>query len=387
MTVRPIRTHEDHQSALKRAAALFGHSGPKDRDELEVLQAVIERWERSQHPVEAATPAQAIKFRMAQTGLSQRDLIPYLGSKSRVSEILNGQRQPTVDQIRALHQHLGVPIISLIGSFKHEPVAGSSSTSIAAEEKLRKLGVIKAKEDLAGFLSRSKASTPAVAMLRKTRTERTNAKTDLAALEAWCAAVLMHAEKIKIKKKTISEPEKTGRQLAQISMFSDWNDRIFAELHRIGIILVVLEHMPGTFLDGAAMCRGDGVPVIALTLRHDRLDNFWFTLLHEFSHVVCHLSSDRQVILDDLDVASSEAIEAEADSFALNALIPPSMWKRINRDSSTEEVLEAAQKAGVHPAIAAGRWRFQHSDYRRFSKLIGRGEVKTALMRAYATMS
>jgi Zn-dependent peptidase ImmA (M78 family) len=54
---------------------------------------------------------------------------------------------------------------------------------------------------------------------------------------------------------------------------------------------------------------GDGVPVIALTLRHDRLDNFWFTLLHEFAHVACHLSPDRQVILDDLDVASSDAIE------------------------------------------------------------------------------
>ncbi|ESX08535.1 MULTISPECIES: helix-turn-helix domain-containing protein [unclassified Mesorhizobium] len=382
MTVRPIRTHEDHQSALKRAAALFGRKSPKDRDELEVLQAVIERWERSQHPVEAATPAQAIKFRMAQTGLSQRDLFAYLGSKSRVSEILNGQRQPTVDQIRALHQHLGIPVASLIGSFKHEPATGASSTSMAAEGKLRKLGVMKPKENLAGFLSRSKASTPAVAMLRKTRTERTNAKTDLAALEAWCAAVLMRAEKIKIKKRDISDPEKTARQLAQTSIFPDWNARIFSELHRIGIILVVLEHMPGTFLDGAAMCRGDGVPVIALTLRHDRLDNFWFTLLHEFSHVVCHLSSDRQVILDDLDVASSETIEAEADSFARNALIPPAIWRRIDKDSSTEEVLEAAQKAGVHPAISAGRWRFEHSDYRRFSKLIGRGEVKTALMRA-----
>jgi HTH-type transcriptional regulator/antitoxin HigA len=150
----------------------------------------------------------------------------------------------------------------------------------------------------------------------------------------------------------------------------------------MGIILVILEHLPGTFLDGAAMCRGDGVPVIALTLRHDRLDNFWFTLLHEFAHVVRHLTPDRQVILDDLDVASSEAIEAEADSIARNALIPPATWKGINKDSSTEEVLEAAQKAGVHPAIAAGRWRFEHSDYRRFSKLIGRGEVKTAFMPA-----
>ncbi|RWK65593.1 ImmA/IrrE family metallo-endopeptidase [Mesorhizobium sp.] len=382
MTVRPIRTDGDYQSALKRAAALFGQNSPKDRDELDVLQAVIERWERSRHPVEAATPAEAIKFRMAQEGLSQRDLIPYLGSKSRVSEILNGQRQPTVDQIRALHQHLGIPVTSLIGTSRHEPAAGPSSTSLAAEGKLRRLGVMKGKENLAGFLSRSKASAPAIAMLRKTRTERTNAKTDMAALEAWCAAVLVRAEKITIKKTEISDPEQAARRLAQLSPLPDWQDQLVAALHRMGIILVILEHLPGTFLDGAAMRRGDGIPVIALTLRHDRLDNFWFTLLHEFAHVVCHLSTDRQVILDDLDVASSEAIEAEADSFARNALIPPAMWKGIDKDSSTEEVLEAAQKAGVHPAIAAGRWRFQHSDYRRFSKLIGRGEVKSALMSA-----
>ena len=382
MTIRPIRTNEDYQSALKRAKTLFGQSSQKDLDEREVLQALIERWERSEYSVEAATPAQAIKFRMAQTGLTQRDLIPYLGSKSRVSEILNGQRQPTVDQIRALHQHLGIPIAPLIGSSKHEPAAHPSSTSIAAEGALRKLGVMKGKENLAGFLSRSKASAPAVAMLRKTRTERTNAKTDMAALEAWCAAALVRAEKVTIKKIKISDPKKAARQLAQLSILPDWQNQIVAALHRIGIILVILEHLPGTFLDGAAMCRGDGVPVIALTLRHDRLDNFWFTLLHEFAHVVCHLSPDRQVILDDLDVTSSEAIEAEADAFARNALIPPAIWRPIDEDSSTEEVLEAAEKAGVHPAIAAGRWRFEHSDYRRFSKLIGRGDVKTALMPA-----
>jgi HTH-type transcriptional regulator/antitoxin HigA len=62
--------------------------------------------------------------------------------------------------------------------------------------------------------------------------------------------------------------------------------------------------------------------------------------------------------------------------------IPPAVWKPINEDSSTADVLEAAEKAGVHRAIAAGRWRFEHSDYRRFSKLIGRGGVKTALMPA-----
>jgi HTH-type transcriptional regulator/antitoxin HigA len=182
MTIRPIRTAEDYETALKRAADLFGKSAQKDRDELEIIQALVERWERKQHAIEATTPAQAIKFRMEQAGLSQRDLVPYIGSKSRVSEILSGQRQPTVDQIRALHQHLGIPVASLIGSFKHEPIAGASSTAVAAEGKLRELGVMKAAEKLSAFVSRSKTATPLIAMLRKSRTERTNAKTDMAAL-------------------------------------------------------------------------------------------------------------------------------------------------------------------------------------------------------------
>ena len=68
------------------------------------------------------------------------------------------------------------------------------------------------------------------------------------------------------------------------------------------------------------MCRRDGTSVIGVTLRHDRIDNFWFTLLHEFAHVCCHLSEDRQVILDDLEVGSDDGIEAQADAFASDAL-------------------------------------------------------------------
>jgi HTH-type transcriptional regulator/antitoxin HigA len=70
-----------------------------------------------------------------------------------------------------------------------------------------------------------------------------------------------------------------------LSVLPDWSTRVRDTLAKLGVILITLEHLPGTFVDGAAICRGDGVPVIALTLRHDRVDNFWFTLLHEIAHV------------------------------------------------------------------------------------------------------
>lgn len=384
MTIKPIRSITDYEAALELANDLISHGDQESIDKIEVLQALIERWEQAHHPIEAVTAAEAIKFRMAQTGMRPRELIPYLGTKSRVSEILNSQRQPTVDQIRALHQHLGIPVASLIGPIKHEPIARPSTASMAAINKLKTLGVMEPRETFGTFLARAAKIAPAVAMLRKTRTERTNAKTDFGALEAWCAAVLLEAGTIRLPKKATKRARglEEARRLARLSVLPDWPTLVRSSLAEVGVIFITFEHLPGTFLDGAAICRADGVPVIALTLRHDRLDNFWFTLLHEFAHVCCHLSGETSVILDDLDVRSSEGIEAQADEFARNALIPKELWEEhVSAEVSAEEVLSIAKAAGVHPAIVAGRWRYEYADYRRFSRLLGRGEVRARLSR------
>lgn len=379
MTIRPIRTKGDYESAIKRARVLMVRDDQNCIDELDVLQVLIESWERTHHPIAAVTPGDAIRFRMEQTGLKPRDLVAYLGTKSRVSEILSGERQLTVDQIRALSQHLAIPVASLIGPTRHEPKSRPSAASVAAVEKLRTLGVIKAREEIADFLSRAGNLRPAVAMLRKSRTERTNAKTDFSAVEAWCAAVLVKAEKVTVKSRGALGAA-AARQLAKVSVEPNWPSLVKNKLASFGVAFVVLEHLPGTYLDGAAMCRRDGTPVVAVTLRHDRVDNFWFTLLHEFAHVCCHLSEDRRVILDDLEVSSTDGIEAQADAFASDALIPKELWdSHISERSTAEDLMLVASMANVHPAIAAGRWQYRYGDYRRFSKLLGRGEVREAL--------
>jgi len=379
MIIRPIRTKGDYDKAMERAGILMARTDQNSIDELDILQALIENWERRHHSIEAATPADAIRFRMEQTGLKPRDLIAYLGTKSRVSEVLSGQRQLTVDQIRALSQHLSISAELLIGTTRHEPKSRPSAASVAAVEKLRTLGVMKTKEKVSAFLSRADNLNSAAAMLRKSRTERTNAKTDFGAVEAWCAAVMLMADKVAVKPGKLLDAA-AARQLAKVSAKPDWPSRVGAKLASFGVAFVVLEHLPGTFLDGAAMRRRDGTPVVAVTVRHDRIDNFWFTLLHEFAHVCCHLNGDRQVILDDLDVRSADKIESEADAFASEALIPNELWNlHISEDSTAEDLALVAKKAGVHPAIAAGRWQYRYGDYRRFSKLLGRGEVRGAL--------
>ena len=380
MTIKPIRSEADYQAALELAAKLMGKSDEGSIDDLDVLQTLIERWEKQHHAIGMPTPAEAIRFRMEQAELKPRDLIPFLGSKSRVSEVLNGQRQPTVDQIRALHKHLGIPVAALVGEIKLEATTRRSTASKAAIEKLKTLNVMKPNEKFDAFMARATSRAPAVGVLRKSRTDRTNAKTDFGALEAWCAAVVVAAEDVVAPGKRKGKLGAThARELAKLSAQSDWPKRVPEFLSDLGIVFITMDHLPGTYLDGASISRGDGAPVIALTIRHDRIDNFWFTLLHEFAHVCCHLSATTSVIFDDLDVNSSDGIEAEADEWARNALIPPELWAEyVSSDMSIEDVKGLAAKAGVHPAIVAGRWRWQNGDYRRFSRMLGNGEVKKA---------
>lgn len=316
---------------------------------------------------------------MEQKGLKPRDLEPYIGSRARVSEVLSGTRSLSIDMIRALHRHLGIPAEALIGAGASSTESKSQQPSVAALQKLRDLGLMKAKETFDAFMKRMVGHREAAAFRRKSRTERTNAKTDQAALVAWLAAVRHLAASADVKQpRSKTRGLDAARRLAKLSAAPNGPALARELLRKWGVVLVTLEHLPGTYLDGAAMCRDDGVDVIALTLRHDRIDNFWFTLLHEFCHISQHLKGDTTLILDDLDLKSTDEIEDEADEFAQNALMPPELWREnAHARIRTADVERIAALAGIHPAIVAGRWQREHNEYRRFSKLLGRGEVRS----------
>jgi HTH-type transcriptional regulator / antitoxin HigA len=309
MSLVPIRTQEDHRKGTKRLEKLMTAPKP-DANQIEILSVLLASWEQKQFLIEAPSAIEAIRFRMERGNLKPRDLEPIIGSRSRVSEILAGSRPLTVDMIRALNLHWGIPAAALIRPSAKRPER-IVAPSKPAMDKLRSFGVLRAKESFEAFVARAFRDNSVPALLRKTRTGRTNAKSDPAALQAWCAAVQLLAEKEKLpenpqKKRTIAE----GRKIAQLSACSDGLYRVRDGLKARGIALVLLDHLPGTYLDGAAMCRqSDGAPIIALTRRHDRLDNFWFTLLHEYMHVACHLNADRSIILDDLEVQGEDKIE------------------------------------------------------------------------------
>ena len=112
-----IRTEKEHRQALQRLMALLEEepaAGSEAADEAEVLALLIEKYESEHFPVDAPDPIEAIKFRMEQLGLMKKDLIPFIGSAPKVTEVLNGTRNLSINMIRKLHAGLGIPAEVLI---------------------------------------------------------------------------------------------------------------------------------------------------------------------------------------------------------------------------------------------------------------------------------
>jgi len=303
---------------------------------------------------------------------------------------------------RALHATLGVPADVLL----QEPGARLPSALEGIEWKrfpiaaMVKVGWVKmgrpgshqAEEVMRGLIARAggEAALP-VALFRKNDHVRSNAKTDPYALKAWCWEVLARARATPLPAtyKVGTVDHAFLRSVAKLS-WSEEGPRLAAEyLAKHGIHFVCLPHLPRTHLDGAALQLADGTPVIGLTLRYDRLDNFWFCLLHELAHVGRHMDGKNdEAFVDDLSLRDVEGVsrdpkEEEADEWAEKALIPADVWQasRIGENPSPLAVVELARRLSIHPAIIAGRVRHETRNFRLLSHFVGSGQVRDQLLR------
>lgn len=119
MNIKPIKTQEDYNNTLSQIESLMdAKPNTPQMDELEVLTTLVEAYEVQHYVIDAPDPIEAIKFRMEQEGLKQKDLVSIVGSKSRVSEILNKKRKLTIEMIRNLHKQLHIPVESLFLDYK-----------------------------------------------------------------------------------------------------------------------------------------------------------------------------------------------------------------------------------------------------------------------------
>ena len=229
---------------------------------------------------------------------------------------------------------------------------------------------------VAGFMERA-IRRPIVALQRQR--VRTGSETDPYSLLAWQCRVLLVAKSAPPAKefKPSSLDDAWFNALVQFSRFADGPLRAKKHLMDAGIAFVVEPHLPSTQLDGAAIL-GDNGPVVALTLRYDRLDNFWFVLLHEIIHVKKHLRKGSvEDIFDDLE-AEPDELEREADDLACQSLIPEKLWKSAlaRYVRSEDSVKSLAAKIKISPAIVAGRIRKEASNYVILNNLVGHGEVR-----------
>ena len=115
MTIKPIRTDDDLRAAFARLERLFqADEGSAQADERDVLVTLIEAYENKHYAFGPADPVEAIKFRMAQQGLTPRDLEPFIGTSGRVSEVLNRKRPLSLRMVKQLHDGLRIPYESLL---------------------------------------------------------------------------------------------------------------------------------------------------------------------------------------------------------------------------------------------------------------------------------
>ncbi len=166
--------------------------------------------------------------------------------------------------------------------------------------------------------------------------------------------------------------------LAKSSKSPDKIAKVVDILAEVGILLIIEPHLSGTYLDGAVFLFNDS-PIIGMTLRYDRLDHFWFVLLHELGHIVQHLKKGKiDRFFDNFDEAGKQQIEIEADRFSQESLLPTKIWDQaICRFVQTEEsVMLLAEEIGIHPSIIAGRIRFEANNYMILNDLVGQGEVR-----------
>ena len=115
MNITPIKTQRDYRRALKEIEGLMtAKRGTPEGDRFDVLVTLVEAWEAKHYPLDLPDPVEAIKYHMNQSGLEPRDLIPFIGSRNRVYEVLNRKRSLTLKMIWRLHKGLGIPAESLI---------------------------------------------------------------------------------------------------------------------------------------------------------------------------------------------------------------------------------------------------------------------------------
>ena len=343
-------------------------------------------------------PSILIRARISK-GLSQRQLADAVGLKEQQIQRYEAEEYASANlpRLAEVAKALGLNI-SAVGEFKtisSAPLVDTDKGDLAwdrfpIKEMYRRNwfegftgsleeALANAEELVRDFVKGS-LDKPAQAAARQR--VRSGGVVDWYALLAWQCRIIGLAKKKekevagKYKQKAISN--EWLNELAHISIEKEGPKKVVDYLQSSGIRLVIEPHLPQTHLDGAAFLLSDDSPIIGMTLRYDRLDNFWFVLFHELIHIIKHLHKGNiESIFDDLDV-EAEDIEQEADKQAGEVLVPEDKWNTdLARYLRSEDSIKAlAKELRIHPAIVAGKIRREAKNYIILTNMVGLGEVR-----------
>lgn len=388
--IKPIRTRLDYDQAMNRIDELWGTApDTPEGDELDVLLTLVDAYEEEHHTIPEADPLEVIKFVMDQKGLRNKDLAPYFGSASRVGEVLNGKRPLTLEAIRGLKKHLDIPADLLVGD---EPLPDE-------DDDYNEYPVREIKERFGALMKNLNPRDQAEEIVRQLRElagldhvriaaafrsgKRLNITANPYALKAWVLTAAAEARRriSEIEDRDFNParlPDDFLKSVAKLSALERGPLRAQEYLHRFGITLVVVRLYKKSKVDGAVFYL-DSHPVVALSLRYDRLDYFWFTLLHELAHLTeGHIAPESEPIIEDLELPETDGMETSANKKASDAVIPPEYisHKVFKPRATVADIHDLAWQLGIHEALVAGRVRYETGNWRRFSQLVGHGAVR-----------
>lgn len=389
--IKVIKTEKDYQEALSLIEALLQNDPDPDSvegEKLSLLATLVEDYESSMLPESLPDPVDAILFRMEQVNLKPADLVPYIGSRSKVSEVLSRKRPLTVSMMRALQVGLGIPakvLLKEVDEFRDPDNIAWNNFPIREMEKREYFGNRSVKDAgvkdlMESFFSPMGAPSYFVGMLRKGNYVRASRPMDRHALVVWSAYILKQTRKLKYPRSFRKDAVDIVfmRKLSRLSADPKGPLLAVENLREVGVGLVVEAHFPKTYLDGAAIMTDRTHPVIGLTLRHDRVDNFWFTLMHELAHLALHYDQNISLFYDDLDHQDSNRIESEADRLAREVLIPEGRWENspARLVPSPIAAKSLADELGIHIAIVAGRMRYEGCRYHYLNSIVNNAKVR-----------
>ena len=255
-------------------------------------------------------------------------------------------------------------------------------TRFPLQEMIRRCWVDNSLISIRNFFAQVPDSSWTAVLCRKTESVRSKQQMDHYALAAWTTRVIARTQAM--SELPAYQPGSVTRELMQQvvlkSPTADGPSAACAFLAKSGIAVVVEPHLPRTYLDGAAIMVLQNRPIIGLTIRYDRLDNFWFTLLHELAHLYLHSSLGIVEFFDDFDhPVTKDPREMEADSLASEMLIPDAVWRAspASRSRMPQAVESLARKLRIHPAIVAGRIHYESKSFHTFNNYVGHNAVRS----------